>query len=157
MCLAVADRDGNCASLKISGGAWLWTRLVVVSRAPGGRYTPEVFASGTSSSSGRTPNISALSKHFTFVSVNDGQELRLILLTHRCSSRRGRCPRFAPWAENFVSANQNNFSIFTNFLLFVFLFLFVVTGSTNSNDQVLIDLTSIENKTPIKIASHVFS
>lgn len=36
-CLAVASREGNCASLKISGGAWLCTRLVVVSRAPGGR------------------------------------------------------------------------------------------------------------------------
>lgn len=50
-CLAVASRDGNCVSLKISGGPWVCTRLVVVSRAPGGRYTPAGFDSGTSSSS----------------------------------------------------------------------------------------------------------
>lgn len=50
-CLAVASRDGNCASLKISGGAWLCVRLVVVSRAPGGRYTPGGFESSTSTSS----------------------------------------------------------------------------------------------------------
>lgn len=50
-CLAVESRDGNCASLKISGGAWLFTRLVVVSRAPGGRYTPGIFISGDTSSS----------------------------------------------------------------------------------------------------------
>lgn len=50
-CLAVASRDGNCVSLKISGGPWVCTRLVVVSRAPGGRYTPAGFDSGASSSS----------------------------------------------------------------------------------------------------------
>lgn len=84
------------------------------------------------------------------MSVNDGWELRLMLLTHRCG-RRGRGPRLAPWAEDFVSAHQNYFSIFPNFLLFIFLFLFVVTGSTNSNEQVLINPTSIKNETPIKI------
>lgn len=47
-CLAVASKEGNCVSLKISGGPWLGPRLVVVSRAPGGRYTPAGFASGTS-------------------------------------------------------------------------------------------------------------
>lgn len=36
-CLAVESREGNCASLKISGGPWLGPRLVVDSRAPGGR------------------------------------------------------------------------------------------------------------------------
>lgn len=37
-CLAVDSREGNCASLKISGGPWLGPRLlgVPVSRAPGG-------------------------------------------------------------------------------------------------------------------------
>lgn len=50
-CLAVAIREGNCVSLKISGGPWVAVRLLVVSRAPGGRYTPEGFDSGSSSSS----------------------------------------------------------------------------------------------------------
>ena len=55
-CLAEASKEGNCASLNISGGPWLMVRLVVVSRAPGGRYTPAGFASGTSSSSAAREN-----------------------------------------------------------------------------------------------------
>lgn len=51
-CLEVAISEGNCVSLKISGGPWVGPRLVVVSRAPGGRYTPEGFDSGSSTSSG---------------------------------------------------------------------------------------------------------
>ena len=51
MCLEVAPREGNCVSLKISGGPWVGPRLLVVSLAPGGRYTPEGLDSGTSTSS----------------------------------------------------------------------------------------------------------
>lgn len=50
-CLEVAIREGNCVSLKISGGPWVAPLLVVVSRAPGGRYTPAGFDSGSSTSS----------------------------------------------------------------------------------------------------------
>ena len=50
-CLDVAIREGNWVSLQISGGPWAGPRLLLVSRAPGGRYTPLGFDSGTSSSS----------------------------------------------------------------------------------------------------------
>lgn len=62
--------------------------------------------------------------------LNDGEVMRVTLLTHRCS-RRGHCPRLVPWTENFISTDQHNFSIFTDFLLLVFFFLFLVTGSTS--------------------------
>lgn len=83
-------------------------------------------------------NISSTPTWETYLSVSpvvsekltDSVVLRLISLTHRCG-RRGRCPRLAPRAENFVSADQYNFSIFTDFFLFIFFFLFVFTGSTS--------------------------
>lgn len=50
-CLAEDCSEGNWVSLKISGGPAVGPLLVLVRRAPGGRYTPVGFDSGTSGSS----------------------------------------------------------------------------------------------------------